>query len=131
MNPFIPLKEGMGEKRSQAKYKQVLRAEVETEDKEELLWELVKYRYNLQKLVDDLWDLKEVPGKSQLHAMFYDRLAEERGYRAHVTRNMYKKAGKVVKEAMESGASHVPILKRLTAELDDQDARVDLKKKRS
>ena len=71
--------------------------------------------------------MKEVPGKSQLHAMFYDRLTEEKGYRAHVTRNMYKKAGKtVVKSAIKNGASHVPILKRLTAEFDNQDARVNL-----
>ena len=55
-------------------------------------------------------------------------MTEERGYRAHVTRNMYIKAGKIVKEAIKSGASHVPILKRLTAEFDNQDARVDLKR---
>jgi len=77
MNPFIPSEEGMGEK-----YRLALRAEVETKEREELLWELIEYRYNMQKLVDELWDLKDVPGKSQLHAMFYDRLAEERGYRA-------------------------------------------------
>jgi len=123
MNPFIPPKEGMGEK-----YRLALRAEAETKDGEELLWELVEYRYNMQKLVDELWDLKEVPGKSQLHAMFYERLTKERGYRAHVARNMYKKSGKIVKEAIKNGASHVPILKRLTAEFDNQDARVDLKR---
>jgi len=128
MNPFIPSEEGMGEKRSRAKYRLALRAEAETKEREQLLWELVEYRYNLQKLVDELWGLKEVPGKGQLHAMFYERLAKERGYRAHVARNMYKKAGKIVKEAIKNGASHVPILKRLTAEFDNQDARVDLKR---
>jgi len=128
MNPFIPSKEGMGEKRSQMKYRLALKAEAETNDREELLWELIEYRYNMQKLVDELWDLKDVPGKSQLHAMFYDRLTEEKGYRAHVTKSMYLRAGKIVKEAIKNGASHVPILKRLTAELDDQDARVDLKR---
>jgi len=121
MNPFIPSNKGMGEK-----YRLALRAEAETKEREELLWELVEYRYNMQKLVDELWDLKEVPGKSQLHAMFYDRLAEEKGYRAHVTRNMYKKAREIVKQAIKNGASHVPILKRLTAEFDNQDARVNL-----
>jgi len=128
MNPFIPSKKGMGEKRSQAKYRLALRAEAETKDREELLWELVEYRYNIQKMVDELWDLKDVPGKSQLHAMFYDRLTEEKGYRAHVARNMYKKAGKIVKEAIKNGASHVPILKKLTAEFDNQDARVNLER---
>jgi len=123
MNPFIPLEKGMGEK-----YRLALRAEAETKEREELLWELVEYRYNMQKLVDELWDLKDVPGKSQLHVMFYDRLTEEKGYRAHVARNMYIKAGKIVKEAIKNGASHVPILKRLTAEFDNQDARVDLKR---
>jgi len=126
MSPFIPSEEGMGEKRSQAKYRLALRAEVETKDREELLWELIEYRYNMQKMVDELWDLKEVPGKSQLHAMFYDRLTEVKGYRAHVTKNMYKKAREIVKQAIKNGASHEPILKRLTAEFDNQDARVNL-----
>jgi len=128
MNPFIPTKEGMGEKRSQAKYRLALRAEFEVSNREELLWELVEYRYNMQKMVDELWSLKEVPGKSQLHAMFYDRLTKEKGYRAHVTRTMYNKAADLVDSARDSGASHEPILKRLTAELNDQDARVDLKR---
>jgi len=123
MSPFIPSNEGMGEK-----YRLALKAEAETKEREELLWELVEYRYNMQRLVDELWGLKEVPGKSQLHAMFYERLTEEKGYRAHVARNMYKKAGKIVKEAIKNGASHVPILKRLTAEFDTQDAKVNLKR---
>ena len=123
MNPFIPSNEGMGEK-----YRLALKAEAETKEREELLWELIEYRYNMQKLVDELWGLKEVPGKSQLHAMFYARLTKEKGYRAHVARNMYKKAGKIVKEAIKNRAKHVPILKRLTAEFDTSDTRVDLKR---
>jgi len=123
MNPFIPSKKGMGEK-----YRLALRAEVEVSNREELLWELVEYRYNMQKLVDELWDLKEVPGKSQLHAMFYERLTKEKGYRAHVARNMYIKAGKIVKGAIKNEAKHKPTLKRLTAEFDNQDARVDLER---
>jgi len=122
MNPFIPSKKGMGEK-----YRLALKAEVEVQNREELLWELIEYRYNLQKLVDELWSLKEIPGVGQLHAMFYDRLTEERGYRAHVTRIMYNKAASLVDSARESEAKHEPILKRLTAEFDMQDARVDLK----
>jgi len=128
MNPFIPSKEGMGEKRSQAKYRLALRAKVETKEREELLWELVEYRYNLQKLVDELWGLKELPGVGQLHAMFYDRLTDERGYRAHVTRIMYNKAASLVDSARDSGAKHEPVLKRLTAEFDNQDARVNLER---
>ena len=126
MNPFIPSKEGMGEKQSQAKYRLALRAEVETKEREELLWELIEYRYNMQKLVDELCGLKELPGVGQLHAMFYDRLTEGRGYRAHVTRIMYNKAASIVDSARDSGAKHEPILKRLTAEFDNQDARVNL-----
>jgi len=123
MSPFIPQGRGMGEK-----YRLALKAEAEVQDREELLWELIEYRYNLQKLVDELWSLKEVPGKSQLHAMFYERLTKEKGYRAHVARNMYIKAGKIVKEAIKNCASHVPILKRLTAESDTVDARVELER---
>jgi len=123
MNPFIPSNEGMGEK-----YRLALKAEAETKDREELLWELIEYRYTMQKLVDELWGLKELPGVGQLHAMFYDRLTRQLGYRAHVARNMYNKAASLVDSARNSGASHVPILKRLTAEFDTQDARVDLKR---
>ena len=126
MNPFIPSKKGTGEKQSQAKYRLALKAEAEVSNREELLWELIEYRYNLQKMVDELWGLREVPGKSQLHAMFYDRLAKERGYRAHVTKTMYNKVASLVDSARESGAKHEPILKRLTAEFDNQDARVNL-----
>jgi len=110
------------------KYRLALKAEAEVSNREELLWELVEYRYNLQKLVDELWSLKEIPGVGQLHAMFYDRLTDERGYRAHVTRIMYNKAASLVDSARDSGAKHKPILKRLTAEFDNQDARVDLKR---
>jgi len=123
MNPFIPQRRGMGEK-----YRLALKAEGEVSNREELLWELTEYRYNLQKMVDELWGLKELLGKSQLHAMFYDRLTKERGYRAHLARNMYKRAGKIVEQAIKSGAKHKPILKRLTAEFDTQDARVDLER---
>ena len=58
----------------------------------------------MQKMVDELWSLREVLGKGQLHAMSYDRLTEEKGYRAHVAKNMYKKAGKIVKSVIRSGA---------------------------
>ena len=60
--------------------------------------------------------------------MFYNRLAKQQGYRAHVARNMHQRAGEIVKEAIKNEASHVPIMKRLTAEFDNQDARVDLKR---
>jgi len=123
MNPFIPSEEGMGEK-----YRLALKAEAEVSNREELLWELVEYRYNMQKLVDELWSLKEVPGVGQLHTMFYDRLTKQLGYRAHVTRIMYNKAASLVDSARDSGAKHEPVLKRLTAEFDNQDARVDLKR---
>jgi len=123
MNPFIPSEEGMGEK-----YRLALKAEVEVSNREELLWELIEYRYNLQKLVDELWGLKELPGVGQLHTMFYDRLTEKRGYRAHVTRIMYNKAASLADSARESEAKHKPVLKRLTAEFDNQDARVDLER---
>jgi len=75
MSPFIPLKGGMGEK-----YRLALKTEAETKERKELLWELVEYRYNLQKMVDELWGLKESSSKSQLYAMIYERLIKERGY---------------------------------------------------
>jgi len=111
MNPCIPSKKGMGEKCRLA-----LKAEAEVQDGEELLWELIEYRYNMQKMVDELWEMKDVPGRGQLHLMFNEWLTKECHYRGQVARNMYNRAGKiVVKSALKSGARHTPILKRLIA----------------
>jgi len=107
-------------------YHRTLKAEVEVVegDIRELLWDLAVHRYVLQRVVDALWDLDAVHKKSQAHQLFYDMLREY-GFRAHVARNIYSTAIALVKSSKSNGGTK-PLVKKLTARLDYQDARVDL-----
>jgi putative transposase len=90
----------------------------------DLLWDLTLYRHALQRVIDALWDLDKLPRKSQMHQLFYPMLRVY-GFRAHVARNIYDQALAVVKSARANNGSK-PIIKRMSARLDYQDARVDL-----
>ncbi|ADM27465.1 transposase, IS605 OrfB family [Ignisphaera aggregans DSM 17230] len=107
-------------------YHRTLKAEAEVVegDLEDLLWDLVIYRYVLQRVIDVLWDLDVVPEKSQIHQMFYNMLRGY-GFRAHVARNIYSTAIALVESAKSNGGSK-PVIRRLSARLDHQDAKVDL-----
>ncbi|MEM1653227.1 MAG: RNA-guided endonuclease TnpB family protein [Ignisphaera sp.] len=109
-------------------YHKSLKAEAEVVggDANGLLWDLTIYRYALQKVVDALWDLDGLPKKSQLHQMFYPVLREY-GFRAHVARNIYSYALALVKSARNSNGDK-PKIRRLSARLDHQDAKVELDK---
>jgi len=80
------------------------------------------YRYAMQRIVDALWDLDKIPNRSQAHQMFYNVLRSY-GFRAHVARNIYDLALALVKAVRESSGSK-PVLRKLSARLDYQDARV-------
>ena len=101
-------------------------AEVVEGDVNDLLWDLAIYRYALQRVVDALWDLDKIPRKSQLHQLFYPMLREH-GFRAHVARNIYNYALALVESARGSNGDK-PRIRKLSARLDYQDARVDLDK---
>jgi putative transposase len=58
--------------------------------------------------------------------MFYQTL-RDRGFRAHVARNIYDQALALVKATKMNGGSK-PVLRKLSARLDYQDARVELDK---
>jgi putative transposase len=58
--------------------------------------------------------------------MFYSILRSY-GFRAHVSRNIYEYALALVKTARESDGGK-PVLRKFSARLDYQDARVDLDK---
>jgi len=107
-------------------YHRTLKAEAEVvkEDIGDLLWDLVVYRYALQRVVDALWDLDAIPKKAQAHQMFYGMLRGY-GFRAHVARNIYSTAIALV-ESVKSNGSSKPVIRRLSARLDHQDARVNL-----
>jgi len=93
----------------------------------DLLWDLMLCRYAIQRVVDALWDLDKVPSRSQAHKMFYNVL-KSYGFRAHVARNIYEYALALVKAARESDGGK-PILRKFSARLDHQDARVELDKR--
>ena len=105
-----------------------LKAEAEVIDGNvnDLLWDLAIHRYALQKVVDALWDLDELPKRSQLHQLFYPMLRQY-GFRAHVARNIYDSALAIVKSARSNGGKK-PQVRRFSARLDYVDARVELDK---
>ena len=100
------------------------KAEVINGNINDLLWDLTVYRYALQKAIDALWELDKVPKKSQVHQLLYLMLRSY-DFRAHVVRNIYSTALALVKSAKQSKGSK-PVIKRLSARLDYQDARVDI-----
>ena len=109
-------------------YHRALKAEVEVIEGSinDLLWDLLLYKHAVQMVVDALWDLDRIPKRSQAHQMFYNALRSH-GFRAHVARNIYDQALALVKATRESNGSK-PVLRKLSARLDYQDARVELDK---
>ena len=105
-----------------------LKAEVEVVEGSinDLLWDLAMHRHALQRVVDALWDLDELPKRSQLHQLFYPMLRNY-GFRAHVAKNIYNYALALVKSARSNGGKK-PQVRRFTARLDNHDAKVELDK---
>jgi len=85
-------------------YHRALKAEAEIIEGDigDLLWDLAVYRYALQRVIDILWDLGEIPRKAQAHQMFYGMLRSY-GLRAHVARNVYNAALALVESAKANG----------------------------
>jgi putative transposase len=77
-------------------------------------------------VIDALWDLDKVPSRMQAHQMFYQMLRSY-GFRAHVARNIYEYALALVKATRESNGGK-PVLRKFSARLDYQDARIELDK---
>ena len=100
------------------------RAEIIEGSANDLLWDLAIYKYALQRCIDALWELDKIPKKSQAHQLFYLMLRDY-GLRAHVSRNVYTTALALVKSAKENNGSK-PVVKKMSARLDYQDARVDM-----
>jgi len=109
-------------------YHRALKAEAEVVEGSlsDLLWDLLLYKYAMQRVVDALWDLDKIPNRSQAHQMFYQMLRSY-GFRAHVAKNIHEYALALVKAVKESGGDK-PTLRRLSARLDYCDARVELDK---
>jgi len=95
---------------------------------EGLLVEFLKtYRESVQLVIDEIWDLSEVPSWMELHVMFYSRLVKY-GFRAHHVSEIYKRAREVVESTRKNNGSK-PILRKLTARIHTLDYKLDLDKK--
>jgi len=107
-------------------YYKALKARVEVVDGSinDLLRDLAVHKYALQRAIDALWELDRIPKKSQVHQMLYPMLRSY-GFRAHVARNIYTTALALVKSAKENNGSK-PTIRRMSARLDYQDARIDI-----
>jgi len=95
-------------------YHRTLKAEAEVIDGDvgNLLYDLAIHRYILQRVVDALWDLEEIPEKDQAHQMFYGMLRVY-GFRAHAARNIYNTAIALVK-SVKSNEGSKPTIKKLS-----------------
>jgi len=95
---------------------------------EGLLVEFLKlYRDSVQLVVNEIWGLSEVPSRTELHNMFYNRLMKH-GFKAHHVSEIYKRAKEVVKSTRKNNGSK-PILRKLTARIHTLDYRLDLNTK--
>ena len=110
----------------EGRYSIALRAEaiVVEGNVNDLLWDMNVYRYAIQKVVDALWDLDELPSPGQAHQMFYKLLRENYGFRAHVAKQLYKYALAMVKSSRSNGGRK-PVVRRLSVRLDKYDASID------
>ena len=92
-----------------------------------LLQFLRTYRDWTQYVVNEIWDLNHVPSMKELHYRFY-KVLRQQGFRAHHCHKIERRAREVVK-AVKKNKGSKPILKKLTARLDYQDYRLDIKNK--
>jgi putative transposase len=101
---------------------------VTPEGDEGLLVEFLKtYRDSVQLVIDEIWGLSEVPSRTELHNMFYNRLVKH-GFRAHHVSEIYRRAREVVKSTKKNNGSK-PVLKKLTARIHTLDYKLDLDRK--
>ena len=107
-------------------YRRALKAKAEVIEgnANDFLWDLTIYKYALQRCIDALWELDSIPKKSQVHQLLYPMLRSY-GFRAHATRNIYSTALALVKSAKKNNGSK-PVVKKMSARLDYQDARVEI-----
>ncbi len=85
---------------------------------------LKAYRDWTQYVVDEIWFDKKIPSMKELHYRFY-KILREQGFRAHHCHKIERRAREVVKATKKNNGSK-PILRKLTARLDQWDYRLDL-----
>ena len=90
-----------------------------------LLQFLRAYRDWTQYVVNEIWKLNHIPSLKELHHRFY-KLLREQGFRAHHCHKIERRAREVVKATKGNNGSR-PVLRKLTARLDYQDYKLDVK----
>ena len=85
---------------------------------------LKAYRDWTQYVIDQIWELDHTPSMKELHYRFY-RVLREQGFRAHHCHKIERRAREVVKAVKKNRGSR-PVLKKLTARLDQWDYRLDV-----
>ena len=88
---------------------------------------LKAFRDWTQYVANEVWCLDHIPSIRELHHRFY-RALREQGFRAHHCHKIEKRAREVVKATKKNGGSK-PVLRKLTARLDYQDYKLDIRNK--
>ncbi len=89
-----------------------------------LLVFLKAFRDWTQYVINNIWNLDHIPSMKELHYKFY-KVLRKQGFRAHHCHKIERRAREVVKATKKNNGSK-PILRKLTARLDNQDYRLDL-----
>ena len=92
-----------------------------------LLSFLKAYRDWTQYVMDEIWRLDCIPSMKELHHRFY-KLLRRQGFRAHHCHKIKRRAREVVR-ATKKNKGRKPLLRKLTARLDQWDYRLDLNSK--
>ncbi|MCD6301215.1 MAG: hypothetical protein J7L82_04010 [Staphylothermus sp.] len=98
-----------------------------TPDLQPLFFFLKAYRDLTQYVIDEVWKLNHIPSMKELHCRFY-KLLRRQGFRAHYCHKIERRAREVVRATKRNKGSK-PILRKLTARLDQWDYRLDLNSK--
>ncbi|WP_052833768.1 IS200/IS605 family accessory protein TnpB-related protein [Staphylothermus marinus] len=88
---------------------------------------LRSYRDWTQYIIDQIWSYNRIPSMKNLHDRFY-MLLRSRGFRAHHCHKIERRAKEIVK-SVKKNRSRKPVLRKLTARIDYEDYRLDLKSK--
>ncbi len=92
-----------------------------------LLSFLKAFRDWTQYVVNEIWSDKKIPSMKELHHRFY-KVLRKQGFRAHHCHKIERRAKEVVK-AVKKNKGRKPILRKLTARLDQWDYKLDLNSK--
>ncbi len=85
------------------------------------------YRDWTQYVINEIWELDHIPSMKELHRRFY-RILRKQGFRAHHCHKIERRAREVVKATKKNNGSK-PVLRKLTARLDYQDYKLDVRNK--